>query len=457
MSNPNGPQPPVPPQGPSPEGEPPRGGRSQGPPTQSWGPPPQGPPPQGPPAQGWGPPPQGPPPQGWGPPPPQGPPPQGAPWASYGPPPGQGGYPTQPGYPSAPGQGTAQWAPEGVTSRGNHGRKIAFVTGGVVLVVALIVAMVFVGMKVLGGDDDSSGSVGSTSSATDDDSSSDDSGPASEGDGDHKPMTEGAATALTAALGEEEGWTCYVSVPGSPNSLTRCHYFVAGEKPQRASLRIDMADGAVKTVSLLAYGVDDPAPITEAVARVVGDTLFDGRGDVVVAAARSEATLRAEELGAEASLSTYGDGLQVRASDAPSIPPNGPSPASTAALKPTLTAQGYTCEVTDSGSLACGKEKGAATVRMMGMDHTTSSATSATWNLSVRSASYDAPLDEQQARALAGKELVALGLTDEAGAAFLGTAAARQEGDFKSYLLAFDSYGSRGAGAYLSVMVSQIR
>ena len=55
-----------------------------------------------------------------------------------------------------------------------------------------------------------------------------------------------------------------------------------------------------------------------------------------------------------------------------------------------------------------------------------------------------------------GQELVALGLTDESGAAFTGTAAARQEGDFKSYVLGFDSYGS-SAGAYLSVMVRQIR
>ncbi|MBW9205658.1 hypothetical protein KV097_06820 [Mumia sp. zg.B17] len=306
-------------------------------------------------------------------------------------------------------------------------------------------AMVFVGVTVLGGDDDASGSASKPEKVG---SSSDDSG-------EGKPMSEGAATALTAALGEQDGWSCYASVPGS---LMRCHYFVAAKEPQRAMLRIDLADGAVDTVSLLAYRVDDPASITEAVARLVGDALFAGRGDEVVAAVQNEASLGPEDLGTEASLNAYGDGLQVRASDAPAVPASGPSPATTTALTPTLEAQGYTCEQTDLGSLSCGKEKGAATIRVMGMDQksSTTSTTSTTWNLSVRSSSYDAPLDERQGRTVVGQELVALGLTDESGAAFTGAAAARQEGDFKSYVLGFDSYGS-SAGTYLSVMVRQIR
>ncbi|MGH1565075.1 hypothetical protein [Mumia sp. DW29H23] len=445
MSHPNGPQPPVPPQGQPSQGQPPQGQPPQGQPPQ--GQPPHGQPPHGQSPQGPPPPPYGPPP-GWGPP-PQGPPPQGPPaqgpptlqWGAQGP----GGYPQQPAY------GAPQWSPTPPQggNGSNRSRNIVLVVVGAVVALALVVAAVVVGINVLDDGSGDSESSSSTEAGGDDEKGTDGGDDGSDGDGAGDPMSEGTVTDLTAALEADESWSCYTTVAGS---LVRCHSFVAGEDPQRATLRISLADGAVTDVDLAAYLVDDPAAITEVAAKAVGDTLFDGKGAALVAAAAADTNLGPEDLGADATFTAYGDGFQVRAEGTDVAPAAGPSPKDTATLTPTLTAKGFTCKKDEADSVSCEKNDGKTGVRVLGIDHDTSSS----WNVSVRGASYDTPVDETQARAVLGQELVGLGLTDESGASWLGSAADRQEGDFSGYSTEVGIYTS-GSDAYVSASVRQVR
>ncbi|WP_370614999.1 hypothetical protein [Mumia sp. Pv 4-285] len=318
---------------------------------------------------------------------------------------------------------------------------------GAVLALALIVAAVVVGVRMVDSDDgDSSGSSEAGSSDTDSDNGAED---GAEGGGDADAMSEDSVADLRASLDAEEAWTCYEAVPAA---MSTCFYFVAGDDPQRATLRIDLADGQVTQVDLAPYLVDDPRPVTEAAARAVGDALFEGLGDDLAEAAAADAELRPDDLGAAATFTAYGDGFQIRAEGAESTPPAAPSPPKTAALAPTLTSAGFTCENSDATTIACTKNDGRTEVRALGIDHDTSSS----WNVSVRGAAYDKPLDETQARTLLGQELVKLGLTDEAGATFVTAAADRQEGDFSGFRLAMGIY-SPGSDAHVSAAVENIR
>ncbi len=412
MSHPNGPRPPVPPQGPPPPGWTP----PQGPPPPGWAPP-QGAPPQGPPPQAWGP-----------------------PQAPYGPP-GQG----QPGYPPHPAYGGQGWPPPPQGGGGGNSRRnLVLIIVGVVVALALVAAAVVVGISVLSKDSESNES-GSNESGS---SSGGSEKPVPAGEGE--ALSEGAVARLTAALGEQDGWSCYTTVAGS---LVRCHYFVAGEDPQRATLRVDLADGAITNVELAAFLVDDPASVTKVAATVVGDTLLDGRGQALAEAAAAEGELGSSALGADASFTTYGEGFQLRVGDAPVTPAGGPSPASTATLEPKLEARGFSCERDDAETLSCEKTDGGASVRVLGIDL---EAEVAGWTVSARGASYDAPLGEKDARAVVAQELVALGLSDDAGATWVAAAADRQHGDFAGYVLEFGVYTS-GQDASVVASVRQVR
>ncbi|MFD1827269.1 MULTISPECIES: hypothetical protein [Mumia] len=378
-------------------------------------------------------PPYGPPPQGWGPPPPQVPPtPQH--WSPQGP----GGYPQQSPY------GAPQWvppSPDGGNGGSNRRRNLVLLVVGAAVALALIVAAVVVGVSVIDkSSDPNSDSTEPVSSA---------SRQAGGSDGGGEPMTERAVGDLTAALEAQEGWSCYTTVAGA---LVRCHSFVAGEDPQRATLRVDLADGVVTNVDLAAYLVTDPAAVTAVAAQAVGETLFDGLGDELTAAAAADTDLGPDDLGTAATFTAYGDGFQIRSEGAEAIPGAGPSPGTTATLAPTLAAKGFTCKKDDAESISCEKDDGRTSVHVLGMDHETSTS----WNLSVRGATYDTPLDEKQARAALGLELVGLGLSDEAGSSWVAAAAERQEGDFAGYSLELAIY-STGADASMMASVRQVR
>ncbi|MFC6151462.1 MULTISPECIES: hypothetical protein [Mumia] len=317
--------------------------------------------------------------------------------------------------------------------------------GGVVVVLALVVAMVVVGLRMTGDDggSDEPDAADSSEAADTPDSDTPDS------DGADAGLTADGVALLTKSLGEQENWTCYNTVEGV---LARCHYFVAGESAQRASLRIDLADGAVTHVTFAAYLVDDPAPVTAVAAEAVGETLFDGAGRELADAVAAEEGLGPDELDVDASFTSYGDGFQIQRTDASGQPPAPPSPADIATMKPKLAAAGYTCTPTDATSLSCELTDGRVTVRVIGIDH----AESAAWNVAVTGASYDAPLDEASVRQRLGAELVKLGLTDDAGATFVGASTDRQFGDFAGLQVEMTVYEG-GADAHIAAMVTQVR
>lgn len=289
-----------------------------------------------------------------------------------------------------------------------------------IVAVALVIGALVVGLTQFGGSDDTSKKSDSTQSSGPTDPTS---APSESGDGGSGGVMSAASAADARKQLTAKGWTCYDSLA---KPLTkRCFYYRAegdSEATGQVTFRYQDADKVAALDARARSASTLQGTILNDLAGIVGNSMLDGNGTKLQAIQKSGSSDSTELAGArvfggESSLSVYAADSDFPDTD----PPPFPAVATTQAA---LTKQGLTCQNT-GGTITCTGDKGGLRYRAI---TALSNGKTSNWSVSV------SPIDSgpvATGAAGAAELLKAVGLTNDAGAAFIkANPQTGKEGDF---------------------------
>ncbi|KAA1420390.1 hypothetical protein FE697_015595 [Mumia zhuanghuii] len=241
--------------------------------------------------------------------------------------------------------------------------------------------------------------------------------PAGDGVNVDAPMSYDSVTTLWNSL-QEDPWWCYEPVA---TEVVRCHWLVPGDVPERATLRIDMADGGERVARVTLDAGEAPADVREAAARQVGNALLDNQGDTVAAAVVAGRSLGVAELGVPVHIEPTEDGFELRDPAYEGLHHDAPAPPSAAKVTETLREREFAC---DPDGADCRKSDGYVEFRVV----TDGEGASARWTVQARERDGFGNDPSELTTELSGILLV-LGLVDDEGFSFVESAEDGEVGD----------------------------
>lgn len=262
-----------------------------------------------------------------------------------------------------------------------------------------------------------------------------------DGPSDSSGTTTLPDAALVADVTEQvsalEGWHCYDSIPGT---LVRCFFSSwtetsGGDDPTQAALSIVTQDDQVLEIDL-----DGPAAskdavgefavdytVTDDVLRIIGDSLFDGRGEMLVEGFHADNPPSGQDLRSDMLMLIYLESNDVHLStrgepvDIAAVPELA-APPSFAELESALAEAGLECtDQGEAGQVCVSGEDGAIVVTAWPTETISSSGPSypyTSWTLTANHVEGD---DRLTMAARAAEIAQQLGLTDADGAAVIAT------------------------------------
>lgn len=294
------------------------------------------------------------------------------------------------------------------------------------LAAALVIGAVVLGITALRGSEDAGTT--SPSPVSDGPSASQSASPSAE-------PSAGPSSNVMSASGSDElrkqltakGWSCYDSLDNP--IVKRCFYYKPDGTGSETTGVLSLQYADADSVGSMSVRAESPSSAQSAllqeVAGLAGDALLDGNGAKLQQIQQSSTTEGAElagmrVFGSDSSFNVYAPDTGFASADSPPFPP-------LATTRAAWEKQGLRC-ATKAGVLSCEGTKSGLQVRAIAALR--DGKVAGGWSLSV-SPPFDKGVSVEDGAMTAGALLKAAGLTDGAGAAFIGSHARNgEQGDF---------------------------